>query len=302
MSDDCAQAWAAALDAPPGDLGPWRVLADALLTEGHMQGELIQLELDAEAGLLRGLARLRHLQLRDELRASLLPPGVAPSDAQWFRGVITECTAIVTAAQAPEDARWRSVRHLHFHVEPYPPSLEDWRSTPLTGSHLRHLESLSGLAPAALEVLAGAPGRPRLRRLRLRGDSRFQPGDPVPWARWWEPVLAAHPALREVDLGWSQAPGALEARLATVARLDLDRVIASEQVTALAGLSAWYFTASPRFTLVVQLSSGPKAPFVEIRRRGLELHSPADDRNQLAAEIRRHWAHDLPMPPLRVVT
>jgi uncharacterized protein (TIGR02996 family) len=77
-------AWDLALIAPHEDQGPWRVLADMLTEAGDPRGELMQLQLEAEQGALKGLAkgRLQSLQMKEE------QPGQTRADATrpWRAG------------------------------------------------------------------------------------------------------------------------------------------------------------------------------------------------------------------------
>ena len=101
MNEELQHAWRRALAGPWEDAAPWRVLADMLLADGDPRGELMQLQLDAELGPLKGMARIRAQRLLEELTPRLLPPGVRPQRAVVSRAVPVECQLRPVEATQP---------------------------------------------------------------------------------------------------------------------------------------------------------------------------------------------------------
>jgi len=197
-----SQAWQNAL-AGPADRSAWRVWADELLSAGDPRGEWLQLELDAEEGPLRGLARGRLMQLREEGLARILPPGVEVAHAKTWRSLLISARVHVARAAAPEDPRWFSVRHLSFFFQTRPPTIAQWRRTPLVAGSIDALDSVTELELEGLQVLAEGPPRPRLTRVGgLWPLGRVPAVPPTEFVRAWRSVLARHPGVADVHLGW----------------------------------------------------------------------------------------------------
>lgn len=285
-------AWDAALDAPPGDDGPWRVLADMLLAEGNPQGELIQLELDSEKGPLRGLARLRAQQLRDA-PDFLLPAGVRVDDVTLERGALVSVSCLADQLTGGEDdARWRTVRALQLRFVdtegPVP-------RVPLAGGQLRRVESLAWLTLEAVELLARAPPLPRLRVLTV-SCARSVP--PSRWAAVWAQLLPRHPLLRELRFSSPRAPGLdlVQEWLTPLIGLPLERVVVSASLEQLRDLFEWRRRVAPAFALLVRV--GQEQLHIELTPQELVLHAPhekllADDRLRRA----RRLVGDISSPP-----
>lgn len=305
-------AWDAALDAPPGDDGPWRVLADMLVAEGNPQGELIQLELDSERGPLRGLARLRAQQLR-EAPDFLLPAGVRRGDVVLERGALVSVSCLADQLTgAEDDARWRTVRALQLRFvdaeRPVP-------RVPLAGGQLRRVESLAWLTPEAVELLARSPPAPRLARLTV-SSTRSVP--PSRWAALWNQLLPNHPKLRELRFSSPRAPGVdlVQEWLTPLLGLPLERVVVSASLEQVRDLFEWRCRVSPAFAVLLRV--GPEQLHIELTPQELVLHAPhekllADDRLRRARRlvgdvsspadtetlIRLSWGAPSGPPPIR---
>lgn len=255
MSDDLTQAWQAALVAPVDELGPWRVLADLLLAEGDLRGEWMQLELDAEGGPLRGLARGRHVQLRHEVFPRLVPPGVGLGDAHAWRGLITRCRVQVSKACQPDDPRWRTVRHLSFFFEPRVNSIEPWRQTPLGGTQLLALDTLAELQVEGTPLLIDGPVLPRLSRVWWTWPLGR------PWLRFsvdqfrevWAAVLERQRGIRELHVGWMGSVGAAAPMLEWLLERGLDRIGVEAAESDLPDFDAWVRNTGYRGEFVVEL-------------------------------------------------
>jgi uncharacterized protein (TIGR02996 family) len=159
--DDLAltQAWDAALAST--DPTPWRVLADLLQEAGDPRGELLRLQLDAETGGVKGLAKGRLGRLLDEAGAALRQLGM--SSFVMNRGVVRHCTVAVVKAKAPKDWWWAGVERCTFQVpEGGPFDRRAWLTTPLAGPRMKRVEQLYAVEREGLALLAGGIARPRL--------------------------------------------------------------------------------------------------------------------------------------------
>ncbi len=300
MASALEQAWETALAAPRDDQHPWRVLADMLLGEGDLRGELMQLELDAELAPLRGLARGRREALRRDLWPQLAPPGISPEPVVLERGVVVECTLRAERARDPADPRWRLVRRLRFDPWRQPEALAPWARTPLTGGQLLRVEQVDDVAEEALALLARAPPMPRLRRLGLMGDlGRSPAAAPTDWARLWPEVLPRHPRLRELELGWAGSPASGLRRLESLREADLDRVTVEASPDELVELHAWRQTVSPRFVLEASLRQRSLGARVELHPDALVLRALPGQHAAAEAQVRQRWPAHRAMPPLR---
>jgi hypothetical protein len=203
VGSELEHAWQAALAAHGEDRAPWRVLADVLTDRGDQRGEWLQLELDAEEGRLKGLARGRLQQLRHGLVPRVVPPGVDMGSVRLWRTLFVAGRAQVSTAREAADPRWGSVRHLGFFIERRTPTAAQWGSTPLARA-LPWLESLAELEEEGLQLLGQGLSFPRLRRVwalwRL-GRARELPV--ATYDALWSAVFARQPALREVHVGWA---------------------------------------------------------------------------------------------------
>lgn len=294
------QAWEHAFAAEDSDLGPWRVLVDALLDAGDPQGEFIQLELDAEQGTLRGLARGRLLEVRRTLMPRLTPAGVTPENAVFRRGVLTECTLFPSRSSGRGDAHWKTVRRLRFLPESRPPPRAVWAQTPLASSRLPWLVELSGIEHEALDVILGAAPLPALRRLRLMGDIGRPPGTSTPrWALWWEQLFPRQPLLREVHFGWSGMHAVTVARLESALPTPLERVLVEAGPFEVVELCAWALQAQPRFEFVAELRQTELQAAVVLHPQPLLLRCPPVHRAEAEQQIRSNWPAHRQMPPLR---
>lgn len=321
MRSELDQAWEAALDAPPEDQGPWRVLADMLLAEGQAQGELMQLELDLELGPLKGLARGRYRRVKDEVERALLPPGTGIHDTGFRRGALVALAGSAPHLTGPaDDERWRSVQRLSLHY----PALVDREvpapKTPLAGGRLLALERLGFLSPEAVDLLVDSPGKPRLRALAL-----FCPGRQArpSWARRWAALWPSHPRLREVRFthGRNLADGECSARLdewlEPLLEAPLERVTVEVALHQVPQLHAWRQAVRSRFALVADV--GIDRLHVEVRpdelvlgtddpalmaeerlRRGKRLAGNVTSTPDTETLLRMHWGPiGSTLPPVR---
>ncbi len=265
-----------------------------LLAEGDQRGELMQLQLDADLGPLKGLARIRERRFSDELAPrGLLPPGVRPDRAVVARAVLVECVLRPVDATQPEHPAWQTVRRIAFDPYQQPADLHVWAQTPIAGWCL---------AEEALSLLHTAPALPRLRRLGVMGIIGRPGHRPTDWERTWPSVLARHPRLRELELGWCGSPDEAWARLDALATFPLERVTVEEAPDALVELLAWAERWRPRFVLEARLRQASLGATVELHADRLVLRALDGRVAEAADSIRRNWPAHRPMPPLRVVT
>jgi hypothetical protein len=305
-------AWDAALDAPPADQRPWRVLADMLLGEGSPQGEWMQLELDAELGPVKGLARLRLAQLRKELPARLVPAGVDASEGTFRRAALltVSCDALGLRAARDEDA-WQSVRVLHARFDTLTEQPADVPRLPFTGARLRRVERLSTLPAAALDLVIDGPTRPRLSAVRVSLGARHPD---AAWSSRWARLCGRQPTLRELALrdlpdSLAGAEAGFAALLAPFLSLKLERVSLEAAFPAVGRLWAWRRDTRPRFALTVSL--WPRPLELDLTERGLVLRPAPSldgsvapqagleaDARQVETWLRQTWwAAAGPFPP-----
>lgn len=302
MNDELQHAWARALSGPWEDLGPWRVLADMLLANGDPRGELMQLQLDAEAGPLKGLARIREQRLVEELAPRLLPPGVRPGRGVIARGVPVECQLRPIDATQPSHPAWQTVRRLTFDPYQQPADLRSWAQTPVAGGRLAFVERIDDLAEEALSLLHTAPALPRLRRLGVMGIIGRPGHQPTDWPRAWGAVLPRHPSLKALELGWAGSPAEAWARLEALVAFPLERVTCEVGPHELVELHAWAGSRRPSFVLEARLRQESLGAYVELHADQLVLRARPGQQAKAAASIRSNWPAHRPMPPLRVVT
>lgn len=302
MNDDLRRAWKRALDGPWEDVAPWRVLADMLLASGDPRGELMQLQLDAEAGPLKGLARIRERRLVEELTPRLLPPGVRPGRADLARAVPVACQLRPVDATEPSHPAWQTVRHLAFDPYQQPADLRLWAKTPVAGGRLAFVERIDDLAEAALPLLHSAPALPRLRRLGVMGIVGRPGHQPTDWPRAWDAVLSRHPSLQELELGWAGSPEEARDRLDALGAFPLERVTVEVGPMELVELHAWASTQRPRFVLEARLRQESLGAFLELHPDELVLRARPGRHAEAAASIRHDWPPHRPMPPLRTVS
>lgn len=295
-----AEAWDAALDARPDDQGPWRVLADLLLSRGDAQGELMHLELDRELAPLRGLSRGRHAELLRAQTRLVAPPGLTLQGALVHRGALLQARGDAAALTGPaDDPKWHGLQRLWLH---YPPTPAPAPRTPLAGATLRRVTALGLLTPEALDVLAQGPPRAHLASLALHC---LRPQGSAPWERRWKALLPAHPRLRRVSFTadwWDETvrPAPLrEEWLDPLAGAALDEVTVSLGPVHLADLVAWRRRRATAFTLVADL--GPRLPLLEVHAAALVFRAAASPRpaDVVAAEhfVRSAWPASAGAPP-----
>lgn len=298
MDDELEQAWRVALQH--ADPAPWRVLADRLVEAGDPRGEWMQLELDAEAGTLKGLARGRRQQLVEALRVPLTPPGVSEKGLVFERAVPVACRTRARAAQAPGDPRWRSVRELTYEVEHPRPTVDEWAATALCGGALWCLETLRGVHAETLAALGRAPPLPRLRTLWMHTlrDVGHPPQPPLDWDEAWTSALAAQPTVREVHYQHTNLRRELAARLAAVNRPPVTEVHVDVHLSEVLDLQLWRDAVSPRFALFAAFDAfGPRFE-VQLRGDALVLHAPPGDFARASRLLRQDWPRDRAMPPV----
>lgn len=287
-------AWDSALDAPDGDDGPWRVLADMLLAEGALQGEWLLLELDAVRGPLKGLARLRAQQLRAEPHF-ILPEGVRPEDAIIERATLVAVSGHAEQLTGPaNDRRWRSVRRLSLRYLERADGGVTVPTTPLLGGQLQHVEFLSWLPFEALELLVDAPPLPRLARLGVSASVQRT----ARWLQLWERLLPRLPRLRE--LRFIAAPRhrglRLEQCLPPLAGTALERVGLNVPVEELPRLIEWRRGVSPSFAVLVRPTG--QDMLVELQEERLQLFAPSAEVLSAARLLRaRRLLGDVDGPP-----
>ncbi|MEW5740051.1 MAG: hypothetical protein AB1938_14055 [Myxococcota bacterium] len=296
---ELAQAWDAALDARPEDQGPWRVLADVLLSLGFEQGELMHLELDLELGPLRGLARGRHSELRMALPRLVAPQGLTLKVAFVHRGALLECRADAAELTGPaDDPRWHSLQRLWLHF----PTQAAVPRTPLAGSTLRRVESLGLLTPAALDVLLEGPPRAHLAGLAMLAR---HPEGAARWERRWSALFATHPRLRRLSFtaeSWEderQSAPPVDDWLDPLVGAALDEVTVAVAPSHLPALAAWRRRTAPAFALVATLG-GPLPP-IEVLPDALVLRTADTPRPEDLASAERLLRSVWPTqpPPLR---
>lgn len=293
VSDDLTLAWQRAFLAPVAERGAWRVLADMLLAEGDPRGEWVQLELDAEEGTLKGLARGRLTEVRERFLPRLLPPGVAAEDARTWRGVLVGCRLQVSKAQQPDDPRWRTVRHLSFFFEPRITSTAPWRQTPLGGSQLWWLETLAEVEVETLPLLVAGPVLPRLRRIWWtwplgRPQLRLTPAD---FLAQWGAVLDRHRGVRELSVGWAGPLDVAAPFLEGLLGRDLERLGVEGTPTEVLDFDRWVRASRFRGEFVVELRQESfRRATVTVGRDELVLRCDPRVAPQVLARLREEYA------------
>ncbi|MBL8957499.1 MAG: hypothetical protein JNK82_42390 [Myxococcaceae bacterium] len=144
----------AAVYAAPADDGPRRVLADALLEQNDLRGELIALQ-------LAGRDPERVVKLLEKNAEKWLGPvakAVLPQFAAFERGFVDSVGLFRSASLLPKalgHAEWATVRHVHLSVDRWADAkVRALLVELLTAPQMRALETVRWVRPDVLPALA----------------------------------------------------------------------------------------------------------------------------------------------------